>query len=104
MALEKFHHTLPTTVTTVTPAKDGVAEKTTTKVVQYKLVLPKYENLPFGLIRKFRKLGEAEQLFSLLEAILTEKDLEALDGAAQSEVGKMMTAWQKDAGIELGES
>lgn len=94
MAMEKFHHKL-----TFTTEEDGAEVEQT-----HKLVLPKFDQIPFGLIRRFRKLPDADQFFSLLEALVSEKDLEALDQCTQKEVNKLMTAWQKDAGVGLGES
>lgn len=71
--------------------------------IKRKLSLPKFDQIPFGLIRKNRKLPQEEQFFSLLEAILSEEDLEALDAVGQGEVRDLMEAWQKDSGIEAGE-
>lgn len=91
MAMEKFHHTL------TYEDKKGV-EKT------HEVTLQKFDQIPFGLIRRFRKFSESEQFFSLLEELLPDKDLAALDQCAQGEVTKLMKEWQKDAGIEAGES
>lgn len=69
-----------------------------------KLVLPRFENIPFGVIRGLRKLSEAEQFFGLLEKVLAESDLEILDKMTQGQVYKLMDAWQANSGVDLGES
>ena len=83
MAMEKFLYT----------TKDGK-----------KISLPRFENIPFGVIRKLRKEPEAEQFFGLLEAVASKKDLDVIDGLMQEEVGDLMDKWQKNSGVELGES
>ncbi len=92
MAYEKFHYTLTTGFDA-----EGEAEK-------FKLTLPKFDNLPFGLIRKFRALPAAEQFFAILEDILTDEQLENLDKATQKQVSNLFTAWQKDSQVTVGES
>lgn len=94
MAMEKFHYTLSYDVT------DDDGDST---VQKHKLSLPKFDAIPFGLIRKYRKLDEAEQFFSLLEDLLSEKDLAALDQTGQGAVRDLMNAWQKDSNVTLGE-
>lgn len=92
MALEKFHHTITTGYN-----DDGDPET-------FEMVLPKFENLPFGLIRKHRSLPAAEQFFAILEDMLSDKQLEKLDKATQKEVSVMFEKWQKDSNINVGES
>lgn len=93
MAFEKFHYTLHIPADTARGA-----DKT------YDLVLPKFENLPFGLIRKHRKAPPAEQFFLILEDVLTDKDLENLDKATQKQVSELFQDWQKDSAVTVGES
>ncbi|WP_378736063.1 hypothetical protein [Nocardia brasiliensis] len=66
--------------------------------------LPKMENIPFGIIRKLRKENDTEQFFALIEGVAGAKDLAVIDAMTQAEVRELMSAWQKDSGIELGES
>ncbi|WP_069166794.1 hypothetical protein [Nocardia altamirensis] len=66
--------------------------------------LPKMENIPFGLIRKLRRESDTEQFFALIEGVAAAKDLALIDAMTQAEVRELMAAWQKDSGIELGES
>lgn len=70
------------------------------------ITLPKFGNFPFGVIRKIRKLEEEEQFYSLLE-LVTKKDpktLDIIDEMYADDVAELVTAWQEDAGVTLGES
>ncbi|UVK62931.1 tail assembly chaperone [Gordonia phage Hexbug] len=71
-------------------------------VVREKVTLPRFKSIPFGLIRKNRSLPEAEQFFALLESVASEEDLAKIDKAPQSEVEKLMDAWQEDSGVSVG--
>ncbi|QGJ92123.1 tail assembly chaperone [Gordonia phage Lauer] len=90
MAFEKFHHKI-----VVDFDDEG-------QPIKERVTLPKFDNIPFGLIRKNRKLPEEEQFFSLLEQVASEEDLDKMDRAPQSEMEKLMKAWQEDSGITLG--
>ncbi|AXH45114.1 tail assembly chaperone [Gordonia phage Biskit] len=90
MAFEKFHHKLIT-------GFDSDGEE-----IKERVTLPKFSAIPFGLIRKNRKLPQEEQFFALLEQVASEEDLEKMDKAPQSEMEKLMEAWQEDSGVELG--
>ncbi|MCA1841343.1 MAG: hypothetical protein LC723_13645 [Actinobacteria bacterium] len=90
-----FTYKLPYVVT------DAEGNETTEK---HRIRLPKFGQLPFGLIRKFRKESAGEQFFSLLESLLTDADFEKVDLSPQDEMNKMIEAWQKDSNITAGES
>lgn len=92
MAFEKFHFKL---VTGEDEEGDPIKEE---------VVLPKFGSIPFGILRKNRHKPEEDQFFDLLESVAGEKYLEIMDRAPQSEMRAMMTAWQKDSGVQLGES
>lgn len=84
MALEKFHYT----------TADGT-----------KITLPKYmQGINTGFIRRIRKLSDAEQMFEIIEAVADEETLAAIDELEPRELGEMYNAWQKDAGVGVGES
>ncbi|UJQ86182.1 tail assembly chaperone [Gordonia phage GiKK] len=89
---EKFHHKI---IVGYDDEGDPIREKVS---------LPRFKSIPFGLIRKNRSLPEAEQFFSLLEAVASEEDLAKMDKAAQSEMEALMDAWQEDSGVSVGES
>ncbi|QFG05145.1 tail assembly chaperone [Gordonia phage Dre3] len=90
MAFEKFHHKI---VTGLDDEGEPIKERVT---------LPKFGSIPFGLIRKNRKLPQEEQFFALLEAVASEEDLEKMDKAPQEEMEGLMTAWQEDSGVTSG--
>lgn len=85
MPTEKFHYT--------TKAGDKIA-------------LPKFDQIPTGIIRRTRRLPAEDQMFAVLEAYLGDesKEMEAVDKLPTGELGEFVAAWQKDAGIDLGES
>jgi len=81
--MEKFHYTLP----------DG-----------HKIVLPKMENVPLGIIRKTRRLTQADQVFTMLEMLLPESDLEHTDEMDRGSFNDLMKAWKDSSETDLGES
>lgn len=70
------------------------------------ITLPKFGNFPFGVIRKIRKLEDEEQFYSLLELVTKDdpKTLDIIDEMYADDVVDLVTAWQEDAGVSLGES
>lgn len=83
MSLEQFHYTLP----------DG-----------HEIKLPKFENVKAGLIRKTRRLDAADQMFTILEDLMTDEDLEHLDDLTREELNSFSKAWQEASSIKPGES
>jgi hypothetical protein len=83
MALEQFHYT-------------------TTSGTE--IVLPKYKHLKAGLVRRIRKLGPVDQIFTALEEVGTEDDLAVIDEMTQEEMNDFVASWQKDSGVTQGES
>lgn len=81
--MEKFHYTLP----------DG-----------HKITLPKMENVPLGIVRKTRRLTQADQVFTMLEEFLPESDLEHMDKMDRAGFQDLMEAWKGEAEVDLGES
>lgn len=70
------------------------------------ITLPKFGNFPFGVIRKIRKLEDEEQFYSLLEFVTKDDPdtLDVIDSMYADDVAELVTAWQEDAGVSLGES
>lgn len=62
-------------------------DETTVEVDDFKI--------PFGVSRKIRKLDEADQMFTLLEELLDEETLNALDAQDTEEVGSFVEQWAK---------
>ncbi|MGK9222070.1 MULTISPECIES: hypothetical protein [unclassified Microbacterium] len=81
--MEKFHHTLP----------DG-----------HELTLPRFENVPVGTIRRTRRLPEVDQVFTILEELIPESDLEHIDKLDRAEFNAFVKAWREGSEIGLGES
>lgn len=88
MATEKFHYTTPSGV---------------------KIVMPKFGQIPMGIMRKLRREDEANQMFGLLETLsetgrMAEDVLPALDELGQIDFADFMQAWQKDSETSFPES
>lgn len=69
-----------------------------------KMTLPKFSQVPFGVIRKSRKMEPDEQVYFMFESLLDEKGLDVLDTLTSDQVSEFMDAWQTEAGVGLGES
>jgi len=85
MALEKFHYE--------TKAGD-------------KIVLPKFDTIPTGILRRTRNMNGQDQMFAVLETLLGDdsKEMAAIDLIPSGELKGFIADWQKDAGIDMGES
>ena len=83
MALEKFHYTTES---------------------NKKITLPKFDALPFGVVRRIRNADDTEQFFLLLEEAADERSLKVIDDMPMPEIADLVEAWQKDAGVSVGES
>ncbi len=83
MATEKFHY----------KAESGAS-----------IALPRFGQVPSGLIRKVRKESPVEQMFSILEGVCDAKTLDAIDLLDSAELNVMVGAWQEDAKVSPGES
>lgn len=69
-----------------------------------KIVLPKFGQVPFGVIRKSRNMDPEEQFYFMFEELLDEKGLAVLDSLTADQVADLMDSWQNEAGVGLGES
>lgn len=68
-----------------------------------KIKMPKFKNVPAGVIRKHRTEDEASQTFAILEAVADAKTLKVIDAMSIEELGAFVNAWQKDSGATTGE-
>lgn len=66
--------------------------------------LPRFDKLPFGVMRKMRKADEDEQAFLLFETAASEEALEVIDTMDIDDIDGLLEAWQKAAGVTTGES
>ena len=67
-----------------------------------KITLPNFTELPVGVIRKARKMDADEQIWFVLESVLTEKDIAVLDTMNVAEFGEAISGWT--GGTPVGES
>ncbi|MBW3663575.1 MAG: hypothetical protein KY469_10790 [Actinobacteria bacterium] len=67
------------------------------------IVLPHMRNIKAGLIRKVRRLSEADQTFTILEAVADDDVLAIIDDLKGHQLEELMEAWEK-ASVSLGES
>lgn len=74
-----------------------------TSIAGDKIVLPRFENLPVGVIRRIRKLDATDQIFTLIEEIAAEQ-LDTLDVMDRAEFEAFITAWREGSAVSLGES
>jgi hypothetical protein len=65
---------------------------------------PKMANVTFDQISLLSGLGDLPGLRTLFEAISPEFAERALGRMSTNEIGAVVTAWQEDSGITLGES
>jgi hypothetical protein len=68
------------------------------------IVLPAFDQIPVGVIRKLRKEDAAEQMFGLLEQLADKKTLAIIDKLTARQVNDMFEAWQKTSATTAGES
>ncbi len=83
MSLEKFHFTA-----------NGV-----------EFSIPKFKDLPMGVVRKARKgVDETDKVFTIIESVMGEDspELDALDSMGANEFNDFLTAWT--GGAQVGES
>lgn len=68
------------------------------------ITLPSAAMIPYGLIKRIRKLPADEQEDELIDAIADEETAAAIDDLPLIDALTMVKAWQESAGINLGES
>ncbi|EQM83424.1 hypothetical protein [Microbacterium maritypicum] len=68
------------------------------------IVLPKFEDIEVGVIRKIRRLSQIDQIFTLIEHYLDEGQLVAFDTLKRSELEDFSNAWRTGSSVTLGES
>lgn len=73
--------------------------------IEYKgksVSLPDFSQLPIGVVRKARNVPEQDQMFFILEELLSAKDLAVVDTLPIAEFTKQIQGWT--GGVSLGES
>ncbi|MGV9676205.1 hypothetical protein ACWDSJ_13070 [Nocardia sp. NPDC003482] len=67
------------------------------------LRLPSLSYLKPGLIRRIRRLGDVDAMYTLLEATLPGDALAAVDEMDPAEFHALLEAWRSHSGVGLGE-
>jgi hypothetical protein len=73
-------------------------------VGQVEVRLPSLTYLKPGLIRKIRRLGVADALYTIIELSVTQDILSVLDEMDHDEYHRLLASWQRHSGVSLGES
>lgn len=68
------------------------------------ITLPRLESLQAGQLRKYRKLEETDQLFSILEDELSKSELAKVDALTVVELNQMYAAWKEAAAVTIPQS
>jgi len=66
--------------------------------------LPPFASIKAGMLRRFRKLGDLDAAFSILEELADEDALAALDDLALDEFNDVVSDWMAHVGVSPGES
>lgn len=66
--------------------------------------LPPADAIKAGMIRRFRKQGDLDMAFSILEEIADGEAIEALDKMTLHEFNEVLEAWQVYIGVTPGKS
>lgn len=69
-----------------------------------KIELPSLSWLKPGLVRKIRHLGEIDQMYTLFELVLPEKQLALLDDLEPDQFEDLCNQWRDHSGVAVGES
>jgi len=68
------------------------------------VTLPSLNSVPGGVLRRHRKLEELDFLFSVLEDVATDEQIEAVDAVGLGDLNNLFAAWQKDATVSVPQS
>ncbi|MFR9750510.1 hypothetical protein ACL02S_05690 [Nocardia sp. 004] len=68
------------------------------------LRLPSLSYLKPGLIRRIRRLGDVDAMYTLLELTLSPEALAVLDDMDPDAYHELLDAWRTHSGVNLGES
>lgn len=66
--------------------------------------LPSLAYLKPGVIRRIRRLGDVDAMYTLMEMVLSTDALEAIDDMDPDDYEAMLDAWREHSGVTLGES
>lgn len=84
---------------------DGIVKDDyVTEIDGVEVRMPSLSYLKPGLIRKIRRLGDIDAMYTLFELVLNEKTLAVIDEMDPEAYGAMLEAWREHSGVSLGES
>lgn len=66
--------------------------------------MPSLSYLKPGLIRKIRRLGDVDAMYTLMELVLDESALAVIDEMDPDAYGNFLEEWREHSGVALGES
>ena len=66
------------------------------------LTLPSLAKIKPGLIRKIRRMNDVDQLFTILETILTDDELTVVDEMEYDEFERLNDEWAEHSGVDVG--
>ncbi|MEU2256171.1 hypothetical protein ABZ540_23665 [Nocardia xishanensis] len=90
----------PITITKPFTVKDEFVHR----VHDVEVRLPSLSYLKPGLIRRIRRLGDVDAMYTLLELTLPAEALAAIDDMDPDEYHALLDAWRTHSGVNLGES
>jgi hypothetical protein len=65
--------------------------------------VPSLAKINSGVIRRIRKLGAVDQIFTVLEELASPESLALVDQLAADDFNTFVAAWQAHSGVGLGE-
>ncbi len=66
--------------------------------------LPSLSYLKPGLVRRIRRLGDVDAMYTLVEMSVTPEQQEVLDEMDPDDWSAMLELWREHSGLSLGES
>lgn len=68
-----------------------------------KYTLPRFDSIKPGIIRRVRKLDQADAMFTILEQVADEETLAVLDDMEMPDFDKVIVGWAEHSGVSLPE-
>lgn len=83
---------------------EKVKDDYVTTIGDVEVRLPSLSYLKPGVIRRIRRLGDVDAMYTLMEMVLAREVLELLDEMDPDEYEKLLDEWREHSGVALGES
>lgn len=95
---------MPSKLSSVPEPGPGSDEEFTYESSKGPITIPSMALIPFGVMRKARKLDGAEQTYAVVEAVASPEALDVIDLLTAREFAAFSEAWAAHSGASLGES